>query len=257
MPAIYTHYYFAQEVLTTLPEQIQEIIHKYPYEYYLGTQGPDFFFYDRPFKHNNLSKYGSEYHRLPGYTFFLKAKKELSFYQDKEPLVAYIYGFLSHYVLDSLMHSYIVNSELSHIAIEAEYDSHILRNNGINPASYNRSIIIRPTALTADFISRVFDLDLKRVKEMLRNFRWLAFGIDLPEALVHFIMKKLGVVSSFGQLTLNKEPDPQYCDCNSALDKIYQRAKDLYPTMSAKLSQYLQGNAELDQDFHYNYENRI
>ena len=256
MPAIYTHYYFGQEIIEKLPLELQDIIRKHPREYDFGTQGPDFFFYDRPFSKENLSSYGSTYHCLPGYTFFKKAKEELAKYQDKEPLLAYIFGFLSHYVLDSLMHTYISNCGLSHAAIEAEYDSHLLRKDGIDPLHYNRSRIIKTTPLISDFIAKVFDIDLKSVRSMLNSFRYLSFAIDLPPTLVHFIMKKVGVYESFGQLTLTKNTDPQYDDSNRILDRIYQSAKELYQKMALKLMNFLQDKEELDQDFDYNYENR-
>ena len=69
-------------------------------------------------------------------------------------------------------------------------------------------------------------------------------------------MKKVGVYESFGQLTLTKNTDPQYDDSNRILDRIYQRAKELYQKMALKLMNFLQDKEELDQDFDYNYENR-
>ena len=107
MPAIITHYLFAQAVL---PPQARG--EKCEPVYTWGSQGPDFLFFSpllNPLRSRTLVRIGSEMHDRD-------AARNLSFMADclrgrqgaaHEALLAYLLGYLSHYILDSTFHPYV------------------------------------------------------------------------------------------------------------------------------------------------------
>lgn len=108
MPAILTHYTFALEMLPSCSKGFDQAI-------FLGTQGPDpFFFYgQRPWKrrskdHLDVNAFGSFLHHTdiaPFYATMMKIASESG--TDKDLLFAYIEGLWLHYSLDRECHAYI------------------------------------------------------------------------------------------------------------------------------------------------------
>lgn len=109
MPAIETHYCFA------LDEGVLK--KKYPFAYFLGTQGPDpfFFFGQRPWKRRpfwrNVVSFGIELHHSdltnPYFLMLEEIKRRPS--EDQELLYSYMEGLFYHYVLDRNCHPYIIS----------------------------------------------------------------------------------------------------------------------------------------------------
>lgn len=45
MPSLYAHHSFGKEIYKKLPEDLKQIIRKYPNAFNAGLQGPDFLFF--------------------------------------------------------------------------------------------------------------------------------------------------------------------------------------------------------------------
>lgn len=100
MPAFYTHRYFAKEVFKKLPKKIQNQIN---YDYFLlFAQSFDFLYYNK--KTKDLA---SKAHKKNTQEFFINT---INFIQDKnnnQYYLSFLYGTLTHYILDSTFHPYI------------------------------------------------------------------------------------------------------------------------------------------------------
>ncbi|MCR4561953.1 MAG: zinc dependent phospholipase C family protein [Bacilli bacterium] len=106
MPAILTHYTFAQEAIPECDKEYRDIVN-------LGTQGPDTFMAygstpwikrEEPVR---VRTFGHTMHRVDITETYLKMMEYASKQEDKDMLFAYINGILMHYCLDRIMHGYI------------------------------------------------------------------------------------------------------------------------------------------------------
>lgn len=145
MPAATTHAEFAKRVFQLLPPEQQKAITSKPM-YYLGSQGPDLFFFHRyMFLPGSLNQYGSMMHS--------NKVKETIAYLRKHALTpalhSYFMGFLTHYALDSTCHP-IINAfskmeydlegrheSEAHFRIEGEIDAWLLHQLGRSVTDYN------------------------------------------------------------------------------------------------------------------------
>lgn len=116
MPNIITHKIFAEEVIKQLGKQdIKEIIERHPQIYYIGSNGPDFLFFQhaKPWeamKSHTLNRLGSELHAGNVNAFYkvaIRCIKEQQREEVKELMMAYLFGHLCHWALDKTTHPYI------------------------------------------------------------------------------------------------------------------------------------------------------
>ena len=104
MPSLITHYEFSKQ---NFP--------KHKKIFYLGSQGPDPFFYygyTTPFKSNikDVRAFGTYLHEMDSFvsfSFLLDYAKKEEDRAKEEVLLAFIKGLMSHYVLDRTCHPYI------------------------------------------------------------------------------------------------------------------------------------------------------
>ncbi len=109
MPLITTHNYFANDVFNIIPKKISQQFSDKKGVYELFAQGFDLFqFYDFfRLKRENLLDYCHNHYTDLYFLNYIKNLKKLNYLQNPEFLAA-LYGHLTHYVLDSNCHPYIV-----------------------------------------------------------------------------------------------------------------------------------------------------
>jgi len=110
MPDLITHYYFGEQVLTSLPESVSERVQKDIF--FHTTSGPDlwfsFGFYGG--KNKAKSKRGGYMHKNNTGAFLTALARECRSGTDRDALFSYLAGFLCHYALDTVTHPYILYS---------------------------------------------------------------------------------------------------------------------------------------------------
>ncbi|WP_042224521.1 zinc dependent phospholipase C family protein [Oceanobacillus manasiensis] len=106
MPNIWTHILFCEQVVDTMEEPITFLTHK---EYIkLGAQGPDPFFYYNfwPWiKDEPVHEVGMALHTRNCGPFLMDLIKDAKY--GSEVLRAYVFGFVTHHILDRNTHPYI------------------------------------------------------------------------------------------------------------------------------------------------------
>ena len=164
MPAATTHAEFAKRVYGLLPESEQKAITSMPM-YYLGSQGPDLFFFSRyMFLPGSLNQYGSMMHA--------EKVRETIAYLKKHALTpalhSYFMGFLTHYALDSCCHPIInafakkefdllgINESEAHFRIEGEIDAWLLRKAGRAITDYNVYNMLKISKAEAKDLGRLY-----------------------------------------------------------------------------------------------------
>lgn len=104
MPATYTHAVYGRQVLDQLEPALRERIISHLDCYNIGLHGPDLLFFYKPLSQAPIKKQGYAMHHEPGRPFFEHARTLIRQSVDPEAALAYILGFINHFVLDSLNH---------------------------------------------------------------------------------------------------------------------------------------------------------
>lgn len=190
MPAATTHFEFAKDAYNLFDENLKEKITNLPL-FYLGSEGPDLFF----FSHyvalpNSLKKYGDYMHNH-------NVKETVEFMKDycsnQTMLYSYYAGFICHYALDSNTHplinknaainhdNYNCSEGILHIHSEAEIDAYILQKHDSSINDYNVFKYIKVTGLEAEALATMYQQLFSEVygwkvskKEILESIRGIS-----------------------------------------------------------------------------------
>ena len=112
MPGFTTHYILGMKAYNDMPQNnLKFIIAKYRWLYQLGLQGPDMFFYNLPVlrhrDHRNVGSYMHEHHVNDFFRCAFTRLSKIESRQQREEGLAFLCGFISHYIGDSICHPYV------------------------------------------------------------------------------------------------------------------------------------------------------
>lgn len=260
MPTSYTHYKFGQQVREAVPENIRSIIDQHPDLYYIGLHGPDLLFYNRPYLSQGVFKVGSNAHRESGKAFFEKAGKVLL--KDRKngefdsAELAYMYGFLCHYALDSRCHGYIDEihnqGQINHYAIEAEWDRTLLLGDGYDPLTKYLTDHIHPSEEGAAVIQKFFPSLTGR--QVLKAFEDMIFWLDhlvldtpvkKAEMTVVLALLKVLIYPAYdfvNGLIIHEEVNPYAAPVVAHLQELYKETLAECPAMLTEFTDHILGN---------------
>ncbi|MDL2220563.1 zinc dependent phospholipase C family protein [Eubacteriales bacterium OttesenSCG-928-N14] len=188
MPQIYTHYLVGTDALSLMDEALRSRIQQHLPYYLFGLQGPDFFFYYQvwpPRVSSAPTKAGHAMHnRHPNATFAAMLQYIQSVEgENKERLLAYLAGYLSHYALDSTAHPYVLANcgiKKNHTLFETLMDRQLLHERGIEPDDMPAYTLLmdgvsgRVIAPMIQYVLHaVFDTDLstKQIEDAMASHR--------------------------------------------------------------------------------------
>ncbi|CDX02721.1 hypothetical protein SDC9_18671 [bioreactor metagenome] len=180
MPACLTHYQFGQEILDRLDPELKSCALAYKGEFDVGLQGPDIFFFYKPYRKTRIAAYGNACHDQPALEMFRPILKKV---HHKGPL-AYMMGLICHYILDANCHPYVYKHSsdmFEHHLMEAAYDRHILTRSGREQA---RHLTIPSSGLDFQAMAELWPgmstATIKKCVTSQRNYIWL---LDQPRIL--------------------------------------------------------------------------
>ncbi|MDO4521540.1 MAG: zinc dependent phospholipase C family protein [Eubacteriales bacterium] len=176
MPTTYAHDLFGKMVYHRVNEELQRLILQHKTAYQIGLHGPDILFYVRPFHKNRINELGQRMHEEQASVFFRHAKKIYA--QTKDPnVLAYLMGFVCHFMLDSTCHPYI--SEFmkitcaGHDEIETELDRELMVRTEKNPFHYLPASVIQTESRSVQAIASVLEgISEKEVRQALRGIQF-------------------------------------------------------------------------------------
>ena len=147
MPRAITHYLFAMDCLYKLDIDTKKIINENFDMFLLGCQGPNFFNYYNDFSFLNNKNISQLNFLIHNKNINLFLKNMIMYSKNKETLkrvfddisfsnisISYVYGYLTHYILDKESHPYIYNLQKnlrnkykyrSSIALHKSIETHI------------------------------------------------------------------------------------------------------------------------------------
>ena len=228
MPALYAHYRFGARVSRCLDGDLKDIVKKYHAQFVIGLQGPDLFFFYRPWSLNRVSKYGYHLHSLSAAPFF---EHGISVVKEKgrdSGEYAYLLGFLCHFILDSECHPYVEEmireTGVQHLEIEEEFEN----------------------------------MDQDTVKQSLNDLRMVKKLFHAPGAVkqdvINTVMKLLGKYDKMKGLMNQRVDNPKCQKTNAGLMERFDRAVGIGAKMIRSFDDSVRTGCKLDERFDRTFE---
>lgn len=258
MPTTYTHYKFGKDVLDILPASKQKIISANRKLYDIGLHGPDILFYYKALSSNPVSAQGYAMHDRCGGDFFERARAVMAGMKEKEQALAYLYGFICHFTLDSQCHNYIEKmiqvSKISHSKIEMELDRLLLVEDGVDPVHHLSIGHIVPSQENAAVIGPFFqELDRDTIQKALGSMITCHKLLHAPHLwkrmLLAGVLKAAGKYDSIYGMVMSRKPDPQCAQYCLFLEKLYREAVPLAGELIEGYQKFLEEGAPLPKRF--------
>lgn len=156
MPGFITHYLWGVDSYKDIPDKtLKKVISENRYSYGLGLLGPDLFFYFMPTTLNIKPNMGNIMHKKKTGEFFRRLINSVAVIDndtDFNTALAYIEGFMGHYILDTAVHPYVYsrigikadNSTLgTHFGLETDIDRKVFfRQKGKRLSEFRNTTVV-------------------------------------------------------------------------------------------------------------------
>lgn len=256
MPSIYAHYRFGVQLLETLPADVQRTVRRFRQLYDMGLHGPDILFYHDPVLRTGTKKLGSKFHHQTGKQFFERVCRSLRL-NPSEGAMAYLYGLLAHYALDSLSHPFIKRSadqgKATHTQIEVEFDRYLLDLDGKKPPymqdlSGHMQLTPGQCQTVAGFYPNV---SAGAVGKCVKNMAAVTRFLVIPKGPRRDMVAKLLGAAGQGKagLLMPIHPNRDCAELDPSLMRLYEMAMDRYSILLEQIQAHLRGKAPLGADF--------
>ena len=253
MPSIYAHLRFGEDVLSRIPGKNSRLAGRFRQLYDVGLQGPDPFFYYNSLFHTATGQLGKKLHRQSGIVFFGNVLDRYRA-QPTETGIAYLYGLLGHYCLDSETHPFVHSTTdtgpIGHTELETEFDRFLMQQDGHLPAGAQRldrrlkltfGECVTAASLLEDVAPLTFRLSLGSMALLLR----LAASRNRRTARL-----LLGLGGESGRdMVMTVGPNPNCAHLNQTMLDCYNRALERFPVLAAQLEQAMETGQPLGEDF--------
>ncbi len=251
MPASYAHYRFGKQVLPGLPSDVRQCIQRFRRMYDMGLNGPDLFFY----YYNPLNKavgpdLARVFHRQSGREFFSHACTQVQ----SEAALAYLYGLLAHYCLDSACHPFVHKmvdiGEARHVALESEFERYLMEKDGIaSPHTHNRGEKITLTRGECMTVAAFYPPATgSNVSTCIRNMAFsLKFLAGPNRDRTRAILQKLSLALPDQMIPEQQVED--YAFMVGELQNLYDEAVSRFPELLADLQGHRRTGESLSDGF--------
>ncbi|MDE5549381.1 MAG: zinc dependent phospholipase C family protein [Clostridia bacterium] len=229
MPSLYAHYYFANKCVDKFPAELQKIIADNRKFYDLGSHGGDLLFYFKPYKKNDIRSYGSQLHRENFIEQISRFKESASGSCHSQRDIAYLAGYYTHFILDSVVHPYVCKVDAEkvekHLVIEVDYDRKLLIKTGENPYSNKYLRFQVNDSETQETVAKYMNTSPANIKKTLKARKTFTKMISsqnrLWRAILDFLFKASGNVAGFDILVRKVENDK----CKAVRERIDEYMK--------------------------------
>lgn len=252
MPSTYAHYKFGQDVLQKLPEELQSIIQHHLPLYHIGLHGPDILFYYHPLVPHPVNQVGYHLHGMNASIFFRNGLSVLKDMSDPEAGLAYLFGFICHFTLDSECHGYIEykirHSNMTHTEIETDFDRKLLQAAGYQPERTCLTSHIQPRIGDAEIISKFFPkLTEKQIKKSLASMIYYNRLLLAPRKLKRcFILLLLRMTGNYPEMHGLFIPKCPRQGCEDSTRELTKRKKEAIPVAVHLCENFLNAYREMD-----------
>lgn len=265
MPSTYAHYRMGQEVAKQLTGSVRETIMDNKELYDIGLHGPDILFYYYPLKANSVNSIGYGLHEHSGKFFFERAARIIKTSSDEKAALAYIYGFICHFTLDSTCHEYIdekiAKSGVSHTEIEVEFDRSLMEEDGLDPVRHELTGHIIPSIRNAKVIAPFFvrtnpEQIETALKGMIQNNHLLLTTSRLKRTLIYALLCLTGNYKEMHGLMVNFKANPACEDSTRRLRQLYKVAEERAVCLINEYNKYLSKEEKLNELYRFTFSGK-
>ncbi len=260
MPSYYAHFRFGTEALSLLPPDTNRSVQRFRRLYDVGLHGPDLFYSYHPVTGGPTATLGVRYHEQTGKAFFTRICRAIRM-ERSEAASSYLYGALSHYVLDSVLHPYILelaaDTGVSHARLESEFDRYLLELDGKqSTAGQNLTAHLKLTEGECDTVAKFYPpATAKTVKNALAATARFTKLSMTPEGVGRKMLEKgldlLG--KDLKSMLVNAQPDPRCAHLCPEILARYEDAMAQFPEYLTQLQAHMTYGAGLGENFEANF----
>lgn len=262
MPTTYAHDAFGKFIYQKLPEEMKKMLMEQKTAYLIGLHGPDILFYYKPFGKNEVNQKGNTMHQEVAAEFFALCKEKYK-ESKSEVMLAYVLGFICHYMLDSTCHPYIgtymEKTGAPHDEIETELDRFLMEHNNRNPFRYHPSDSIH---IEKDVVKEITDLlggvSEKEIKHCLKSMKFytniMVCSNSLKRKALLCLLQMTGAYDSMQGHIMRKKVSRR---CEESTQELYRLFKLAIPETVTVLEEFyrtLLDEEYLNYRFDRNYE---
>lgn len=263
MPSTYAHYSFSRRILEKLPKELSHICKSYETQFQFGSQGPDFLYFYHPSMKNHYTEIGSLIHCCSLNRFLRQVLPILTLYGTDSKEYAYILGFICHFALDSHCHSYVIPKvkELSfpHIAMETEFDRHLMLRDHENPLCYPLQQLIPLDDKTLSCLHHIYpDIPEEVISTSMKTYHFYRKLWVTPNKPAYYTTKALLKIKRrsdyFCNFLLKETEHPLAKITNPELQRLYEQALETCVSYLISFHQSFTNNQPLDERFERNFK---
>lgn len=171
--------------------------------------------------------------------------------------MAYLYGVLAHYALDSLSHPFInrkaEEGKATHTEIETEFDRFLLDLDGKKPPYLqDLSGYMQLTPGQCQTVAGFYhSVSAGTIRKCVDNMAAITRFLVMPKGARRNVFEKtvkLVAPKAAGHL-MTIHPNRNCSDLNPSLMRLYDMAMDRYPILLEQVQAHLRGKAPLGTDF--------
>ena len=253
MPSTYAHYRFGTEAVRLLSKEAQLAVARFRSLYDVGLHGPDIFFHYNIFWHTAVGDLGNSMHRMTGQEFFSQACKRQRMHPS-EAGMAYLYGFLGHYALDSVCHPFIngiaEQGEIGHVELESEFDRFLLDvDHKVPPHRQDLSKHIHLTR--SECVTASYLLPPTTPGNIHRATRNMALNVHLLStvnpALTAKALAHMG--KDIRDQQMPQQPNQNCAYLDGDLHRLYRQALERYPILVQQMEAHIRDRSPLGEEF--------
>ena len=262
MPTTYAHYAFGKEVTAALGEKERCIINNNIDMFNLGIYGPDFLFFYKPVTRNRYVKLCSRHHHQPSSVLLRYASDRIKAMNKKDAYMAYMYGFMCHFALDSYCHGYINKTSsdkgIRHNLQETEFDRMLMERDGFDPVTYRPTEHIRITKEYAGQIADIYpDVDERIVYKSFKTMKRLCSFLVAPSHITRFFIYAALIISGRYEkkkgAIIRRQPVACCEETNKEIYRLYNKAVKPAVILICGYEDYIAGRCAMNPMCNYTF----
>ena len=256
MPSVYAHYRFGAALLPGMPADARRTVQRFRRLFDLGLHGPDIFYF-HTFPLNTATRYlGVKFHEQTGQEFFQRVCRAVRL-ERSEAALAYLYGVLCHYCLDSVMHPFVKEQakagSATHLEIEGEFERYLLEKDGkVPPCAQDLSNHLKITPGECETVAKFYSpASPRNIKDSVNGMAFIVKLLSAPEGAKRTVIQKgMGVVArEFTGLMIPAEPNPSCAHLDESLLELYEQAAAQFPEMLSQFQAHMTYTAPFGPEF--------